>query len=97
MTYPDPAGKIHCSLLIRPSMALSNLPSRGFFKNVTDRFVLEQTESITFLPTKDTLPSDRQIITTDKTNILIRSLLLRRQRHAGGSLIQSKIIMSMKN
>jgi hypothetical protein len=67
-------------------MALSNLPSKGFFTNVADRFVLEHGKNINFLPTKDTMPSERQVITTDKTNILIRSLLLRRQRHAAGMI-----------
>ena len=51
--------------------------------NVSERFVLEQHKNTSFLPTSNTLPSESQIISTDKTNILIRSLLLRRQRHTG--------------
>jgi hypothetical protein len=76
-------------------MALNNLPSKGFFKNASEHYVLEHCKSINFLPTNDTLPSDRQIITTDKTNILIRSLLLRRQRHVGGKLELSHFIVQL--
>mmetsp|Transcript_24679 Transcript_24679/g.60590 ORF Transcript_24679/g.60590 Transcript_24679/m.60590 type:complete len:248 (-) Transcript_24679:219-962(-) len=61
---------------------LADLPSRGFLKNVSDKILLLPESKISALQTDDA-SSQRttpQVLVQDKTNILIRALLIRRQR-----------------
>jgi len=64
---------------------LNDLPSQGYFQGSPEKFVLKSKsdcEAPKYLAFHDSKAPEPQLITTDKTNILIRSLLLRRQRQA---------------
>mmetsp|Transcript_3351 Transcript_3351/g.7921 ORF Transcript_3351/g.7921 Transcript_3351/m.7921 type:complete len:297 (+) Transcript_3351:243-1133(+) len=60
---------------------LNDLPSKGFFKNSTEKAVTKpECEAPLYLAYHDQKAPEPQMVVTDTTNILIRSLLLRRQK-----------------